>query len=98
MKETEQSQGHNKKDMRKKRTCGCRTVQNNVAKECGGLNQQLEKEGVLLPTTSPKNATPHKLGVLHHQIEEDIVSINVDAARIRISHSPKKKVEGGTRS
>lgn len=93
--EKEQSQGHNKKDMKILHTCGCSTIQNYVAKHCGGLNEQLEKEGVLLPTTSPRNATSHELTVLRHQIEEDIVSSNVNTGRIKFSH--RSNGEGGRR-
>ena len=95
MNENEQSQGHNRKVIKILRTCGCSTIKNNVAKYCGRLNEQLEKEGILLPTTSPRNATSHELVVLCHQIEEDIVNNNVDTRRIRFSY--RSNGEGGRR-
>ena len=88
MNEKEQSQGHNRKDMKI-----LLTIQNYVAKHCGGFNELLEKEGVLLPTTSPRNATSHELAILCHQIEEDIISSNIDTGRIKFSHRLKR--EGG---
>jgi hypothetical protein len=91
MNEKEQSQSQKKKIIKILSTCGCSTIQNYVAKERGGLNQQLEKEGILLPTTSPRNAASHELAVLCHQIEKDIVSCNVDTCRIRFSHRPNGK-------
>ena len=95
MNEKEQSQGQNRMDIKILRTCGCSTIQNYVAKYSSRLNEQLEKEGVLLPTTSPRNATSLELAVLCHQIEEDIVSSNIDTGRIRFSHRPNGK--GGWR-
>ena len=89
MNEKEQSQGHNRKDIKILLTCGCSTIQNYVAKHRGGFNEQLEKEGVLLPTTSPRNVTSHELAVLRYQIEEDIVNSNIDIGRIRFSHRSK---------
>ena len=56
---------------------------------------QLEKEGVLLPTTSPRNSTSHELAIFCHQIEEDIISNNIDTGRIRFSH--RSNGEGGRR-
>jgi hypothetical protein len=52
-----QSQGHLRKDNKKLRTCGCNAIKNYVANLCGRLNEQLKKERVLLPTTSPRSAT-----------------------------------------
>ena len=62
----EQSQGHNREVIKKLRTCGCSVIKNYVANLCGGLNEQLEKEGVLLPTTSPRSATSHELSIFCH--------------------------------
>jgi hypothetical protein len=53
----------------------------------------LEKERVLLPTTSPRSAASHELSVLCHQIEEDIINGNVDTNRIMLSH--RLNGEGG---
>jgi hypothetical protein len=61
----------------------------------GGLNEQLEKDRVLLPTTSPRSATSYELSVLRHQIEEDIINGNVDTNRIKLIHRPNG--EGGRR-
>jgi hypothetical protein len=90
-----QSQGHDREVIKKLRTCGCIAIKNYVADLRGGLNEQLEKEGVLLPTTSPKTATSHELSVLCHQIEEDIINGNVNTNRIKLSHRPNG--EGGRR-
>jgi hypothetical protein len=90
-----QSQGHDREVIKKLRTCGCSTIKNYVVDMCGGLNEQLEKEGVLLPTTSPRNVASHELSVLCHQIEEDIINGNVDINRIKLSHRPNG--EGGRR-
>ena len=88
-----QSQGHDREVINELRTCGCSAIKNNVADLCGGLNEQLENEGVLLPTTSLSNAVSHELSVLCHQIEEDIINGNVDTNRIKLSHRPNG--EGG---
>jgi hypothetical protein len=88
-----QSQGHNREVMEKLRTCGCSAIKNYVADICGGLNEQLEKEGVLLPTTSPRSAASHELSVLCDQIEEDIINSNVNTNKIKLSHRPNG--EGG---
>jgi hypothetical protein len=58
------SQGHNKEVIKKLRTYGCSAIKNYVVNLRGGLNEQLEKEGVLLPTTSPRSAASHELTVL----------------------------------
>jgi hypothetical protein len=55
----------------------------------------LEKERVLLPTTSPRKAASHELSVLCHKIEEDIINGNVDTNRIKLSH--RLNGEGGRR-
>jgi hypothetical protein len=81
--------------MKKLRTCGCSTIKNYVADLRGGLNEQLEKERVLLPTTSPRSAASHELRVLCHQIEEDIINGNVHTNRIKLSH--RLNGEGGRR-
>jgi hypothetical protein len=81
--------------MKKLRTCGCSAIKNYVADLCGGLNEQLKKEMVLLPTTSPRSAASHELSVLCHQIEEDIINGNVDTNRIKLMH--KLNGEGGRR-
>jgi hypothetical protein len=92
-KKMKQSQGHNGEVMKVQYTYGCGAIENYVADLCGGLNQHLEKKGVLLPTTSPRSATFHELSVLRHQIKEDIINSNVDANRIKLSHRPNG--EGG---
>jgi hypothetical protein len=48
----------------------------------------LEKEGVLLSTSSPRSIAVLELSVLRHQIEEDIINDNVDAYRIKLSDRP----------
>jgi hypothetical protein len=63
-----QSQGHDREVIKKLRTFACNAIKNYVADLRGRLNEQLEKEGVLLPTTSPKSAASHELSVLRHQI------------------------------
>jgi hypothetical protein len=90
-----QSQGHDREVIKKLRTCGCSTIKNYVADLCGGFNEQLEKERVLLPTTSPRSAASHELSVLCHQIEEDIINGNVNTNRIKLSH--RKNGEGRRR-
>jgi hypothetical protein len=90
-----QSQGHNREVIKKLRTCGCSAIKNYVANLRGGFNEQLEKEGVLLPTTSPRSATSHELTVLCHQIEENIINGNVNTNRIKLSH--RQNGEGGRR-
>ena len=74
---------------------GCSAIQDNVTDLRGGLNKELEKEGVLLSTSSPRSTASHELSILCHQIEEDIVSSNVDIGRIKFSHRPNG--EGGRR-
>jgi hypothetical protein len=54
----------------------------------GGLNEQLEKERVLLPTSSPRSAASHELSVLCHKIVEDIINGNVNTNRIKLCHRP----------
>jgi hypothetical protein len=88
-----QPQGHDREVIKKLHTCGCSAIKNYVANLRGGLNEQLEKEGVLLPTTSPRSTASHKLSVLCHQIEEDIINGNVDTNRIKLGHRPNG--EGG---
>jgi hypothetical protein len=88
-----QSQGHDREVIKKLRTCGCSAIKNYVADLCGGLNEQLEKEGVLLPTTSPRSAASHELSILCHHIEEDIINGNVNTNKIKLSHRPNG--EGG---
>jgi hypothetical protein len=51
----------------------------------------LEKEGVLLSTSSPRNIAVLELSVLRHQIEENIINGNVDAYRIKLSDRPNGK-------
>jgi hypothetical protein len=55
----------------------------------------LEKEKVLLPTSSPSDIASHELSVLRHKIEEDIISGNIDTNRIKLDHRPNG--EGGRR-
>jgi hypothetical protein len=45
-------------------TCGCNTIKNYVADLHGELNEQLEKDRVLLPTSSLRSAASHELSVL----------------------------------
>jgi hypothetical protein len=59
----------------------------------GGFNEQLEKEEVLLPTTSPRSVASHELSVLCHQIEEDIINGNVDTNIIKLSHRLNGKIQ-----
>jgi hypothetical protein len=54
----------------------------------GGLNEQLEKDRVLLPTTSSRSAASHELSVLRHEIEEDIINGNVDTNGIKLNDRP----------
>jgi hypothetical protein len=93
--QNKQSQGQDRKVNKTLRTCGCNAIKNYVANLRGGLNEQLEKERVLLPTTSSRNVASHELSVLRHQIEEDIMNGNVDANRIKLNHMPNG--EGGSR-
>jgi hypothetical protein len=58
----------------------------------GGLNEQLEKERVLLPTSSRRSAASYELSVICHKIEEDIINGYID---INLSHRPNG--EGGRR-
>jgi hypothetical protein len=81
-----QSQGHDREFMKKVRTCGCSAIKNYVADLHGGLNEQLEKERVLLPTTSPRSAASYELSVLCHHIEDDIINGNVNTNKIKLSH------------
>jgi hypothetical protein len=55
----------------------------------------LEKDRVLLPTTSPRSAISHELSIFRYQIEEDIVNNNVYTNRIKLSQRPNG--EGGRR-
>ena len=55
-----QSQGHNREFMQKLRTYECSAIKNYVTDLCGGLNEQLEKERVFLPTTSPRSIAFHE--------------------------------------
>jgi hypothetical protein len=66
----------------------CSAIENYVADLRSGLNEQLEKDRVLLPTSSPRSTTSHELSVLCHQIEENIINGNVDTNRIKLSHRP----------
>jgi hypothetical protein len=90
-----QSQGHDREDIKKLRTCGCSAIKNYVADLRGRLNEQLEKEGILLPTTSPRSAVSHELSLLCNQIEENIINSNVNTNGIKLSHRPNGK--GGRR-
>jgi hypothetical protein len=74
-------------------TGGCSAIKNYVADLCGGLNEQLEKKRVLLPTTSPRSVASHELSVFCYHIEEDIINSNVDSNRIKLSH--RLNGEGG---
>jgi hypothetical protein len=89
------SQGHEREFMKTLCTCGCNTIKNYVADLCGGLNEQLEKKRVLLPTTSPRSVVSHELSVLCYQIEEDIINGNVDTNKIKLNH--RLNGEGGRR-
>ena len=90
-----QLQGYNREIIKKLCTCGWSAIKNYVADLRGRLNEQLEKEGVLLPTTSSKSATFHELSVIYYQIEEDIINDNVDTNRIKLSY--RLNGEGGRR-
>jgi hypothetical protein len=90
-----QSQGHDREVIKKLRTYGCSAIKNYVANLRGGLNEQLEKEGILLPTIPARSVASHELSVLCHQIEEDIINGNVDTNRIKLNHRPNG--EGGRR-
>jgi hypothetical protein len=83
-----QSEGHKREVNKKLRTYGCNAIKNYVADLRGGLNDQLEKERVLLPTSSPRSAASHELSVFCHQIEEDIINGNVDTNKIKLNHRP----------
>jgi hypothetical protein len=48
----------------------------------------LEKEKFLLSTSSPRNIGSHKLSVLYHKNQEDIINSNVDTNRIKLCHRP----------
>jgi hypothetical protein len=65
-------------------TCGCSAIKNYVADLRGGLNEQLEKDRVLLPTSSPRSAATYELSVLCHKVEEDIINDNVDTNKIKL--------------
>jgi hypothetical protein len=86
-----QPQGHDREVIKKLRTCGCSAIKNYVADLRGGLNEQLENEGVLLPTTSSRSVASHELSVLCYQIEEDIINGNVNTNKIKLSHRPNGK-------
>jgi hypothetical protein len=81
-----QSQGHDREVIKKLRTYGCSAIKNYVADLRGGLNEQIKKERVLLPTTSRRSIASHELSVLCHQIEENIINGNVDTNRIKLNH------------
>jgi hypothetical protein len=72
-------------------TYGCSAIKNYVADLCRRLNEQLQKDRVLLPTSSPRSAASHELSVLRHQIENDIINGNVDFNRIKLSERPNGK-------
>jgi hypothetical protein len=55
-----------REDNKKLSTCRCSAIKNNVADMSGGLNEQLEKDRVLFPTTSLRSAVSHELSVLRH--------------------------------
>ena len=81
--------------MKKLLTYGSSAIKNYVADLCGRLNEQLEKEWILLFTTSPKSAVNHELSTLYYQIEEDIINGNVDTNKIKLSYRLNEK--GGRR-
>jgi hypothetical protein len=82
------SQGHKREDNKKLSTCGCSAIKNYITDLHGRLNEQLEKDRVLLPTSSSRSGASHELSVLRHQIEEDIINGNIDTNRIKLSHRP----------
>jgi hypothetical protein len=85
---------HLNKEIRKEvLTSGRSAIKNNVANLRGRLNQHLEKYRVLLPTSSPRSSASHELCVFGHQIEEDIISSDIDTNRIELWH--KHNGEGG---
>jgi hypothetical protein len=67
-------------------TSGRNAIKNDVADLRGRLNQHLEKYRILLPSSSPRNSASHELCVLRHQIEEDIISSDVDSNTIELWH------------
>jgi hypothetical protein len=81
-------QGHKRENKKKLSTCGCSAIKNYVTDLRGRLNEQLEKDRVLLLTSSPRSATSHELSVLRHQIEEDIINGNIDTNRMKLYHRP----------
>jgi hypothetical protein len=87
------SEGLDKEIQKEVLTTGCSTIKNYVANLRGRLNQHLEKYRVLLPTSSPRSSASHELYVLGHQIEEDIISSDVDTNRIELWH--RRNGEGG---
>ena len=88
-------EGHKKEVNKKQRTCRCSIIKNYVADLRGELNEQLEKERILLPTSSPRNIASHKLSVSRYKIEGDIINGNIDTNRIKLCH--KLNGEGGGR-
>jgi hypothetical protein len=86
---------HDKEGIKKLHTCGCSAIKIYVTNLLGGFNEQLEKEKVLLPTTSPRSAVSHDPSVLCHQIEDDIINGNVDTNRIKLKQ--RLNGEGGRR-
>ena len=64
-------------------TSGRSAIKNYVTNLCGRLNQHQKKYRVLLPTSSPRSSTSHELCVFGHQIEEVIISKDVDTNRIK---------------
>ena len=91
---------HNKKKQCNERVvnkklciCGCSAIKNYVADLNGGLNEQLEKEKILLPISSPRTVASHELRVFCHHVEKNIINGNVDTNRIKLRHMPNG--EGG---
>jgi hypothetical protein len=86
--QNKKSQGHEREVYKKLHTCGYSVIKNYVADLCGGFNEQLEKERVLLPTSSPRSIASHELTILCHKIEENIISGNIDTNRIKLYYKP----------
>ena len=75
-------------------TSGRSAIKHYVANLHSRLNQHLEKYRVFLPTSSPRSSAFHELCVLGHQIEEDIITNDVDTNRIELWHRHNGKGRG----
>jgi hypothetical protein len=93
--QNKKSQGHEREVYKKLRICGCSAINNYVANLHERLNEQLEKERVLLPTSSPRSIAFYELSVLCYKIKEDMINGSVDTNKIKLSH--RANGEGGRR-